>query len=289
MRQGSTIHKTLEDEVHRTVVVDIETKEDAWGLRIWNIIQGLRTLRETGMTREFEVWGVLDGLVVNGVIDELSYTCPAPDLEEAAELPGSIPAADQSTITDFLSPNNSQTLSQANFGVSTYSSETAPKIYITDVKTRTSPTVPKASAFRPTLMQLMLYHRLLSSMATATLDTDVLFKRYDLHPHAPFTDTLIAQHSQMFYDAPTHPSQTNDADSALPSSTPEMDQDTLSLLLTHNSLSLLWTLMTREFATTFPRGANSIGNILQAEYRSATDGRVMGSKTAVMDEEVLEG
>ncbi|KAL8946595.1 MAG: hypothetical protein Q9222_007031, partial [Ikaeria aurantiellina] len=121
MRQGSAVHKTLEEEVHRTVAIDIQTREDAWGLRIWNVIQGLRTLRETGMTRELEVWGVFDGLVVNGVIDELSYTCPDRELE-ASELdstslplpPPTLPA-DQKSLTDFLSPKGTQDLSQANF------------------------------------------------------------------------------------------------------------------------------------------------------------------------------
>lgn len=84
MKKGSTIHKTLEDEVHTTVPVEITTKEDAMALRIWNIIQGLRSLREFGMTRELEIWGLVDGELVNGVIDQLSYECPDPELEATA-------------------------------------------------------------------------------------------------------------------------------------------------------------------------------------------------------------
>ena len=61
MKKGSTIHKTLEDEVHTTVPVEITTKEDAMALRIWNIIQGLRSLREFGITRELEIWGLVRG------------------------------------------------------------------------------------------------------------------------------------------------------------------------------------------------------------------------------------
>ena len=78
MKQGTAVHKALEDEVHTTVQVSTTKREDSWGLRIWNIIQGLRTLRDTGRTREFEVWGTVGGELVNGVIDELSYTCPDP-------------------------------------------------------------------------------------------------------------------------------------------------------------------------------------------------------------------
>lgn len=293
MKQGSAVHKTLEDEVHRTVAVEIGTKEDAWGLRIWNIVQGLRTLRETGMTRELEVWGVLDGLVVNGVIDELSYVCPDRGLEaaelESTNVPSPLPA-DQKSITDFLSPNGSRTLTQPNFGASTSfsqpSSRTAPRIYVTDVKTRNLSSIPKAASFRPTLMQLMLYHRLLSAMATNKVDTSNLFSRYELRPHEPFTDGFIAQISQMYYDAPSDPSQASDFEP--PSSTPEIDQDTMTLLLAHNSLAQLWDLMMREFQTTFPHGEKSIGNVLKAEYRNASDGHVMGSKTFLMDQEALD-
>ncbi len=85
MKQGSAIHKTLERQVHRTVEVKIKRAEDAWGLKIWNIIQGLRTLQETGITRELELWGMIDGQVVNGIVDELTYMCPDRELEEATE------------------------------------------------------------------------------------------------------------------------------------------------------------------------------------------------------------
>ncbi|KFZ15598.1 hypothetical protein V501_02642, partial [Pseudogymnoascus sp. VKM F-4519 (FW-2642)] len=54
MKRGSEVHAALEEEVYTSVQIEIATKEDAWGLRVWNVIQGLRTLRETGMTRELE-------------------------------------------------------------------------------------------------------------------------------------------------------------------------------------------------------------------------------------------
>lgn len=293
MKQGTAVHKTLEDEVHQTVAVDtIRTGEDAWALRIWNIMQGLRTLRETGMTRELEVWGVLDGLVVNGVIDELSYKCPDRELE-AAEFDINVPSPlppDQRTISNFLSPHGSQTLSQQNFGMaaaaqSTSSANLSPKVYITDTKTRSVKSIPKAASFRPTLMQLMLYHRLLSEMVINNIDTRVLFSRYDLQPDEPFTDAFIAQISGVFYDAPSVPTQTENVE--LLECTPTADHDTLDLLLAHNSLNQLWALMMREFHTTFPEGAQSIGKVLKVDYRDAVDGRVIGEKTLLMDEEML--
>ncbi|KAL8816359.1 MAG: hypothetical protein Q9223_004617 [Gallowayella weberi] len=294
MKQGTAVHKILEEEVHQTVAVDIRTKEDAWGLRIWNTIQGLRTLRETGMTRELEVWGVFDGLLVNGVIDELSYKCPDRELE-AAELETNVPPPlppDQRNISGFLSPNGSQTPCQNNFGIaaaqlspSSSSSKGRSKVYITDTKTRSVKSIPKAASFRPTLMQLMLYHRLLSDMATNMIDPSVLFSRYDLRPDEPFTDAFIAQISGIFYAPPSSPPK---IDNTEPSTfAPDIDQDTLQLLLSHNSLNQLWTLMISDFRTTFPHGAQSVGKVLKADYRDAVDGRLIGEKTVLMDEDLL--
>ncbi|KAL8775611.1 MAG: hypothetical protein Q9209_000107 [Squamulea sp. 1 TL-2023] len=295
MKQGTAVHKTLEEEVHRTVAIKIQTREDAWGLRIWNIIQGLRTLRETGITRELEVWGVFDGLVVNGVIDELSYECPDRELEAAGldstNILPSLPS-DQRSITDFLSPNGSQTFSQTNFGAAAVRTSQPPattkkesRVYITDTKTRSVNTIPKAASFRPTLIQLMLYHRLLSNMAANNIDASAVFFRHDLQPDEPFTDAFIAQISGIFYNAPPNPSQAEEPEA--PPASPEIDQDTLNLLLSHNSLNKLWALMMQDFHTTFPQGARSVGRVLKADYRHAIDGRMIGEKTLLMDEELL--
>ncbi|KAI4200365.1 MAG: hypothetical protein LQ350_004013, partial [Teloschistes chrysophthalmus] len=309
MKRGSAVHKTLENEVHRTVVVDIQTKEDAWGLRIWNVIQGLRTLREKGMTRELEVWGVFDGQIVNGVIDELSYTCPDPELEmsennstkptEQLPPPESL-APDQKSITDFLSPNGSQELSQSNFGaaatsdvssINPFSKKSTQRVYITDMKTRNTTSLPKDAGFRPTLMQLMIYHRLLSSMATGAVDPAILFARYDLDADIPFTDRFIAQISEIFKDLP--PTQSQDSSTPpSPSPTPagqkahvSVGNDTVTLLLAHNSLAQLWSLMQLAFQQSFPAG---VGNILQTVYRSRATGNILGTKCVAHEDDVLD-
>ena len=289
MKQGSAVHKVLEDQVHITVAVDITSKEDGWGLRLWNVIQGLKTLRETGMTRELEIWGVVDGLVVNGVIDELSYTCPEPELENIEDTPNNaknMPAPDQRTITEFLGLSTLESHGIDAFNKPPSSRERLPKIYITDVKTRGTKSVPKGPSFRPTLMQLMLYHRILSDFATNKVIADVIFDRYSLEADAPFSDGFIAQIGSLNEDdvpALDYPPTTQE-DSASPSSS----QDSMTVLLAHNSLRKLWTLMMQEFARTFSAGAKSIGNVLKAEYRTPTDGEILGNKTFLYDDKVIE-
>ena len=282
MKRGSAVHKVLEDQVHQTVAVNIVSKEDAWGLRVWNVIQGLKTLRLTGITRELEIWGVIDGLVINGVIDELSYICPQPELEEAEEkltIAKSMPAADQMTITDFLGSSTPKGSGTGMLDNLRSSHEKISKIYIADVKTRESKSLPKAASFRPTLMQLMLYHRILSDLATNKLSADMVFDRYELRADVLFSDSFIAQIGSLNVDN----SLAQDDLAHLPSS-----QDSMTVLLAHNTLRQLWTLMMEEFAHTFADGAKSVGNVLKAEYRTRTDGAILGNKAFLYDDIVIQ-
>lgn len=309
------MHQALEDQVHRTVVMDVQTKEEAWGLRLWNIIQGLQTLRETGMTREMEVWGIIHGQVVNGVIDELSYNCPDRELEETSHLARSTKVAlptGQLTLESFLKqqsakePANDTIVSKffkikrsdeaeperENKAKKLHSSpEKMSRVYLTDVKTRAGSvkSMPKGASFRPTLMQLMLYHRLFSDMATGNIDPHTLFNRHGLKPNLPFGDSFISQiaaiNTETFYDAPS-PSYDSTSEVSLSSSL-TVPQDTIELLLAHNSLQSLWTLMMHEFGLTIPDGATNIGDVLKVEYRSQSDGAILGIKTFLYEECVL--
>ncbi|KAH7312988.1 exonuclease V a 5' deoxyribonuclease-domain-containing protein [Rhexocercosporidium sp. MPI-PUGE-AT-0058] len=277
MKEGTRVHKVLEEQVYTTVRVEVQSREDAWGLRIWNVIQGLRTLRVTGQTRELEIWGTVDGLVVNGVIDELSYICPDTDLEHSLPEPQDNLPSDQTTIADFFKAAGAKSLEEAT---KSKRRTVTKKVYLCDVKTRAVRSVPSASAFKPTKIQLMLYHRLLSSLATNAVDFSILASRYNLDITKVLSDEFIAQvgslNDEVFYDALTDP------DSQAPS--PNWSQDSMSTLLAHNTLNLLWSLMITEFQLTLPNGVDSLGRVLKAEYRSRDDGEIVGVKTLAMDD-----
>ncbi|KAF7940136.1 uncharacterized protein EAE98_000263 [Botrytis deweyae] len=294
MKQGSAVHKVLEDQVHRSVQIEIRTKEDAWGLRIWNVIQGLRTLRETGQTRELEIWGTIDGLVVNGVIDELSYICP--DVEMEVSLLGKTeekgqkkskkkkkksPTTDQVSISNFFKGMEGSSISEATRIKIRKQSN---KVYICDVKTRGVRTLPNDAAFRPTRVQLMLYHHLLGNLATNSVDFSVLAVHYGLDTRKAFSDTFIAQVGSMNEDDDgIYQDALEEQDDLAPSSS----QDSMSVLLAHNNLNALWSVMISEFQITFPDGAGSLGRVLKTEYRSRDDGEIVGIKTIPMDNEGL--
>ncbi|KAJ6287038.1 exonuclease V [Bipolaris maydis] len=255
MRTGSKIHEKLEAEVHTTVPVQVESKEDRFGLRIWNTISGLRCLSETGLTRELEVWGVLEGQVVNGIIDELSYQCPDAAFEEQLEKSsaekngGIIPLpSDQLRISNAFAKDCTGGMLQSDR-----------QIYITDVKTRSSNSLPAGASLRPTWMQLMLYRKLLESLSLNTVDAETVFSRYDLQPLENFSDTFmqavggIGPHNQ----APNYP----------------------------NLLSL-WSLLVTEMQIAVP--PTSLSPIVRAEFRYAKNGHVIGSELMVYDTDTID-
>ncbi|KAI9886040.1 MAG: hypothetical protein M1823_002160 [Watsoniomyces obsoletus] len=281
MKQGSVVHQVLQDQVHRSVAVDVVTREDSWGLRIWNVIHGLKMLRETGMTRELEIWGIIDDVVIIGVIDELSYECPDRVTDAEAQI-----AKESSSAVDPLQRSLDgyiKAVTRRGGG----EPQVKRKIYITDVKTRSSNgPLPKAVAMRPTIMQLLIYHRLLSSLAADEVSADVIFARYNLDSRRRFSDSMIAQvasleQSHRFnLDDDTRMRDTQEEDEQ------EEDKD-LDTLLAHNSLQQLWTLMRKEYHVTFPLGKDSVGDTLKVEYRRQSDGEILGIKTLVYDEGYL--
>lgn len=267
MKQGTTIHKILEEQVHTTVPVEVTTVEDAWGLRFWNIIQGLRTLRETGITRELEIWGIIDGEIVNGIIDELSYGCPDPGLEASASTYYANAQADkdplpeyQRSITEYLVNPFGQPINS----IGPSSSTPSRKVYLTDLKTRTVPSLPSGTSFRPTQMQLSLYHYVLSTMAapSTAIPLSSLAARYSFSPDTPFTDAFIAQVGSLNDIFSGH------MDVDLPSTQQSLSsQDSLTMLTSHPTLASLYTLLLTQFHATFPQGAASISPVLTASYR----------------------
>ncbi len=284
MQKGSVIHKELENQVYTTVRVEIATKEDSWGLRIWNVIQGLRTLQEIGYTRELEIWGTIDGLVVNGVIDEVSFTCPDPELEAQLEnrrfLGKDELPADQTTISDFFKASRNTSISGA---MGSKKSAIAKKVYICDVKTRSSRKLPTGAGFRPTKMQLMTYHYLLSNLVTDQVDIEVLLNRHELDGDKPFSDSFIARIGTLNEGTSFESQPSNMPDSSIPSS-----QDSITILSGHNSLRQMWSFMIKTYQSLLPAGRESISNVLRAEYRSRDNGELLGSSTLAMDESVLK-
>ncbi|ROW09616.1 hypothetical protein VMCG_02384 [Cytospora schulzeri] len=277
MKEGSKVHQKLEDQVHTTVQVEIATKEDAFGLKIWNIIQGLRTLRDTGVTRELEVWGLVDGNVVNGLIDFLTYENPNSEFEEewlnSQESQSGAEGDSQHKITNFFPSDRPE---EPRLKASR-------KVYLTDVKTRGTKSIPKGAALRPTKVQLYLYHHFLSAMASDELNFLQVFRRYGLDVDAPFSDAFLAQigelHDDVFHDSSSVVSAITN---------PSQGSDTHDLLKYH-TLQELVPLLRDELKLTFPAGADSLGSVVTVEYRlRGEEGELIGTNVIAVDSQVLD-
>ncbi|KAH7115150.1 exonuclease V a 5' deoxyribonuclease-domain-containing protein [Dendryphion nanum] len=272
MKQGSKVHKVLEEQVHKIVPILVESKEDRFGLRIWNTIQGLRTLRETGMTRELEIWGIVDGEVVNGVIDEVSYTCPDSGYGEALE------QSKAPKIGGTRSPGQSsilQSFANDDIGVGGWvSADTSTRTtYIADVKTRGVKAVPVGASLKPTWMQLMVYRKLLKGLALNTVDAETVFARYGVLPLEPFTEQFICGASGIEQMTELEPDEEDPPDFRRASE-----------ISIHNNLSALWSLMISEFALSM----KLFSDILRAEFRYAKTGEIIGNKMLVYSDKQID-
>ena len=250
MKQGSVVHKSLEDEVHITVPVETTKIEDSWALRFWNICQGLKTLRETGRTRELEVWGTVGGELVNGIIDELSYECPDPKYQENLRAKAT-PVADlpeyQTSITEYLLAKPEEDRSQS---VKNEGRQDQNWIYITDVKTRATPTLPTGSSLRPTIVQLHLYHHMLENLVQGNFSLNRLAERYDLDVDETFSDSFLAQLGNLNQEVFSQSSQSS-TEEQVQAATMSSSQDSMDILLQHNTLTTMWDFMMTQFKNTF--------------------------------------
>ncbi|KAI0999824.1 hypothetical protein K3495_g8374 [Podosphaera aphanis] len=275
MARGTQVHEKLERELYKPVQIVTKTKEDRWGIRLWNIIHALQLLRLNGYTRELEVWGLVDQQVVCGKIDELSYTHPDHNTEKPVRL-----AVKNKSLTynELMSQSLAvkDDISTMKFAepVQTYENR---KVYLCDIKTRDSKKVFSKTSIRPIKIQLMLYHRLLLALISENVDFDFLSKSLRLDQSKLFSDSFLAQVidlNQDTYDTPL------DKES-------KSTEDFASVICTHNNLSSLWSLMIANFKLTFPNGAASLGDILKIEYRSRKDGEIIGKQSFLMDNEYL--
>lgn len=82
MDRGTKVHKKLEREVApRKVYVKTKTREDDWGLRLIRLVGSIKSILKGGISREVPVFGILDGKMIYGVIDEISVASLLPPKE----------------------------------------------------------------------------------------------------------------------------------------------------------------------------------------------------------------
>jgi len=246
MKKGTKVHKVLEEQVHTIVQVEVTTNEDQWGLKLFNICQGLLSLRRGGLTRELNVFGFLNGYFIQGIIDEISYTKPGTHV--AGKAPPAA-ASDESSDSD---SDGGVPLPIDLTGSSPPPSTPKHKLvaYVSDTKTRATQTIPRGSQLRATALQLMFYHHLLSGLCAGDVDFTKVLENFELDGSKNFSDTFLTQIASLDSDI------------------------SLRELLENNSLWGLWRILQCKLR----ENISTIGNPLAVNYRSQKYGNVMETK-----------
>ncbi|CAZ83116.1 unnamed protein product [Tuber melanosporum] len=255
MKKGRKVHKVLEEQIHSTVQVKITTKEDGWGLKLFNVCQGLLSLRHGGLTRELSVFGFLNGYFIQGIIDEISYTHPRTYV--APKAPPTVASNESSDLDSdggVLLP-----IDLTNTSSPPSTSEHELIAYVSDTKTRSTQTIPGGSQLRATVLQLMFYRYLLSGLHAGDVDFTKVLEHFGLDGSKNLSDNLLAQIASL--------------DSEI----------SLEELLENNSLWGLWGILQRKLRESI----NTIGNTLAISYRSQKYGDIMETKTFDYDEALL--
>ncbi|EKM61528.1 uncharacterized protein PHACADRAFT_248200 [Phanerochaete carnosa HHB-10118-sp] len=221
-KRGASVHKALEREIHpEKIPIEVKTEEERWALRILQMIESVQSLIEIGKCREMPVFGILQGQVVVGIIDEIqrrpfkepSSTPSSPDSEgndrkrerPDASLPSTPSKSKSKKVRCSLSPSQPSVTAffSPRKGAADHCRPATPvtlspplpqyKLHVMDTKSRNTPTLPPEEDMLPARLQLMFYHRLLSS-ATAKPATsahgvgfDTVWAQLNLSPIRPFS------------------------------------------------------------------------------------------------------
>jgi exonuclease V len=253
MARGTAVHKVLEEQVHTTVEVKPETKEDRWGLRLFNMRQGMRSLVTAGVTRELPIFGWFDDVFVFGVIDEVSYKNPHERITEVG-------------LSDTTMKGEnwvfSQTEGEIKVDYEAYQPATKGQreAYVSDTKTRRSRSFPTESQAHQTALQMMIYRQLLTDIWSGGLKFEELLKHFELDGEAKFSDGFIAQVAGL-----------------------EIEEGFLEELLRNNNLRGMMQILQEEMKETI----DSVGTEMGVSYLFQADGSVIGFKAIKYEENVL--
>ncbi|KAK0481838.1 exonuclease V [Armillaria novae-zelandiae] len=213
-RRGTFVHKELERELNpEKVPVQANTNEENWGLRIVNMLSSIHTLLAVGSAREMPVFGFVQGIVVTGIIDELIRdNTESPHGPKRHRSPASTPrkcqkrrqvfkpSEGQSLITNFVSSSDYIFIDlTADEEIETEGPKN-PRFHqhtlrLIDTKTRRSESLPSDEDALSSRLQLMLYHRLLSSLISTETPFDFtrLWEQTNVDPALQLSESFLAQ------------------------------------------------------------------------------------------------
>ncbi|KIK70602.1 hypothetical protein GYMLUDRAFT_65823 [Collybiopsis luxurians FD-317 M1] len=192
MKKGKSVHKRLEREIRpEEIQVQITTEEERWGLRVINMIDCIDSLLLLGCAREMPVFGVIEGNIVLGVIDEVVFTPDIVQKKRQLQSPLCTPqkpkrirtSSSQLPITKFFSSDTHTSLPINRSGT----------LHLIDTKTRRNNSLPRDEDAYSSRLQLMLYHRMFSYLIGSSFDFPSFWVKLGLDATAPFSQKFLAQ------------------------------------------------------------------------------------------------
>ncbi|KAL4069823.1 exonuclease V [Scleroderma yunnanense] len=213
LTRGKSTHAALEKELHpEKVTVTPNTPEERFGLRLVQLIAGFNEIIARGKTREWPMFGIIHGHAVIGIIDEIVKVGTGSDTgEQTPDVNGHMALHSGSPVrkkqrTKSPSPGRAHPVSDPLVSVSNDDStnptdipqssdvsvQDAYALQLIDYKTRRSNSIPPEEDSLSPKLQLMLYHRMLTSLlAPETIDFKTFWHLMDLDPTRSFSRTFI--------------------------------------------------------------------------------------------------
>jgi len=259
MEKGTRVHKILEEQVHTVVPVELTTAEDVWGLKLFNMYQGLLSLGQQGLARELPVFGFWGEVMISGIIDEISYLPPESRVMDSGGVGEGNPEREKKRRRRWRwNGGIENALAAEKFKVP--KGRGTKVAYVCDTKTRSSKSLPLASQVKATGLQLMLYNRLLGELRSGKMDFGIVLKLFELDGNAKFSDSFIVEIA------------------GLDQSTP------LENILENNSLWGMWSLVQKQVE----RSIDSMGDSMGVSYRNQDDGGLIGFQAVENEVNVLD-
>ncbi|KAJ6601141.1 exonuclease V [Mycena vulgaris] len=189
-KRGRFIHKELELALRpEEIQIVITGEEERWALRLINFLSSLVSLAAKGCAREVPVFGIVENVVLIGIIDELLVRIPA-EPETGTKRASESPLPSPKRTCGSPSPPSCE----AELFAATPAPTLPPQhsIRVIDTKTRRTNSLPSDEDTEPARLQVMLYHHLLTALLD-TFDYTALWARLDLDPSAPFSEEFVQQ------------------------------------------------------------------------------------------------
>ncbi|KAJ7084742.1 exonuclease V [Mycena crocata] len=194
-KRGQFIHKELELALRpEEIKIVIAGEEERWAMRLITLISSLTSLGAEGCAREIPVFGLANDVVVVGMIDELLLVDePGPEIGTKRFSDSSLPSPKRPCRTP-SPPCESALFPDPPTLMSTPPTQC---IRVIDTKTRRTSSLPSDEDAEPARLQLMLYHRLLTTLLQTSpgpqFDFASLWASQRLDPFASFSDKFLKQ------------------------------------------------------------------------------------------------